>query len=150
MLDHHRHRYDHLLVLGSGVLAHHFGIVSLSFSLREATHMPTRKRKRPSPVKRQYVKDLIKVATRDIKQSIKEWDGNKAYAFGDQDGCPIATSLQRHGHEAHFDGFSFVIIDGETYKVPPSMVKWQRGGVSGRRRTLPFSFRISDLKQTVD
>jgi hypothetical protein len=96
--------------------------------------------------KRKYVKDLIKVATKDIKKSVASHDESRRVAFLDKHSCPIITSLERHGHVAYFENYSLLIIDGQTYRVSEKMVRWQLRGVKGRRRTLPFSFRISELK----
>lgn len=111
--------------------------------------MPTRK-------KRQYIHDLIKVAMRDINGSIERNFGARRSAFGNSFSCPIIESLTRHGHNAEFvkfkgkHGSEHVRIDGTLYKASPKMVKWQKGGMSGRRRTLPFSFRISSLETVTE
>lgn len=107
--------------------------------------MPTRK-------VRQYVHDLIKVTSAAINSSINRAWGNRRSAFASSFSCPIVEALERHGHTAEFvkhngkHGAEHVKIDGTLYKSSPKMVKWQKGGMSGRRRTLPFSFRISSLE----
>jgi hypothetical protein len=100
--------------------------------------------------KRQYNRDLIRVSQRDIDTSInrtgKEWWGipSRVQAFA-SDGCPILTSLRRHGHRASFNTFYILVIDGKIYSAPQKMVDWQKRGAYNRGKTAPFSFRISEL-----